>query len=315
MGEADRYSEFRQHTKRYRYLLGDDRNALVNLIIINIIFFLLLYSIKVGYQAFEKPDSKYLTSIFEYFALPAHLSVLSERPWTIFTWMFSEATFWSFFANMVWLWCFGSLLQSISGNTKIIPVYIYGGLAGALFFIAGFYLFMNTGDQTINIFLNGANASVMAVATAVVMLTPSYRILPDIRGGVPIWVLLAIYILIDVINIHNAALPWQLSHLGGALAGVLFVILLHKGWDGSLWMNRFYHTFMNLFNPSGRGNSKTARESLFYEKGNRNPYQKSPHITQQRVDEILDKINTKGYHFLTDEEKKILKKASEDNSL
>lgn len=83
MGEADRYSEFRQHTKRYRYLLGDDRNALVNLIIINIIFFLLLYSIKVGYQAFEKPDSKYLTSIFEYFALPAHLSVLSERPWTI----------------------------------------------------------------------------------------------------------------------------------------------------------------------------------------------------------------------------------------
>ncbi|MBK8710608.1 MAG: rhomboid family intramembrane serine protease [Niastella sp.] len=315
MGEADRYSEFKQHTKRYRYLLGDDRNALVNLLIINIIFFLLLYAIKVGYQAFEKPDSNYLSAIFEYFALPAHLSVLSERPWTIITWMFSEATFWSFFANMIWLWCFGSLLQSISGNTKIIPVYLYGGFVGGLFFIAGFYLFIHTGANNSNIFINGANASVMAVATAVVMLTPTYRILPEIRGGVPIWILLAIYIFIDVIKMYHAALPWQLSHLGGALAGVIFVILLHKGWDGSLWMNRFYHTLMNLFNPSGRGNNKTSRESLFYEKGNRSPYQKSPNITQQRVDEILDKINTKGYHFLTDEEKKILKKASEDNSL
>ena len=38
-------------------------------------------------------------------------------------------------------------------------------------------------------------------------------------------------------------------------------------------------------------------------------------VTQNRLDEILDKINQKGYHFLTDEEKSFLKKASEDEGL
>jgi len=36
-------------------------------------------------------------------------------------------------------------------------------------------------------------------------------------------------------------------------------------------------------------------------------------VTQQRIDEILDKINQKGYHFLTDEEKELLKRASEED--
>ena len=36
---------------------------------------------------------------------------------------------------------------------------------------------------------------------------------------------------------------------------------------------------------------------------------------QQRVDEILDKINQRGYHFLTEEEKEILKKAAEKDEL
>ena len=52
---------------------------------------------------------------------------------------------------------------------------------------------------------------------------------------------------------------------------------------------------------------------MFYNTGNRSPYSKQSIITQQRVDEILDKINNKGYQFLTDEEKQILKKAAEED--
>ena len=37
-----------------------------------------------------------------------------------------------------------------------------------------------------------------------------------------------------------------------------------------------------------------------------------PNVSQKRIDEILDKINQQGYRFLTDEEKEILKRASED---
>ena len=52
------------------------------------------------------------------------------------------------------------------------------------------------------------------------------------------------------------------------------------------------------------------QEKVFYKSDGRKPYHKTSNVTQQRVDEILDKINQKGYHFLTDEEKNILKRAA-----
>ena len=93
---------------------------------------------------------------------------------------------------------------------------------------------------------------------------------------------------------------------------VYSLLLLRKGKDGSVWMNRLYDWFINLFNPDKK--SKTSvKEKVFYNTGNRTPYSKQAIVTQQRVDEILDKINQKGFEFLTEEEKKILKKASEED--
>ena len=72
---------------------------------------------------------------------------------------------------------------------------------------------------------------------------------------------------------------------------------------------------MNLFDPNSRGQDTSLKEQVFYETGGRKPFSKSPNITQQRVDEILDKINQKGYQYLTEEEKSILKKAADDEAL
>ena len=57
---------------------------------------------------------------------------------------------------------------------------------------------------------------------------------------------------------------------------------------------------------------ESVKQQHFY-RASRKPYEKKPHFTQQHLDEILDKINQKGYHFLTDEEKEFLKKASEQD--
>jgi hypothetical protein len=44
------------------------------------------------------------------------------------------------------------------------------------------------------------------------------------------------------------------------------------------------------------------------------PYTKTAtNVTQQRIDDILDKINQKGYNSLTQEEKDILSRASKDD--
>jgi translation elongation factor EF-Ts len=57
---------------------------------------------------------------------------------------------------------------------------------------------------------------------------------------------------------------------------------------------------------------KKQTEKHFY-RNNRKPYEKIANITQQRLDEILDKINLHGYSFLTDEEKAFLERASNDD--
>jgi hypothetical protein len=37
------------------------------------------------------------------------------------------------------------------------------------------------------------------------------------------------------------------------------------------------------------------------------------HLTQQKVDEILEKIHQKGYHSLSEDEKEVLKRASKED--
>lgn len=309
MGESDRYSDYKK--PRMRLTLGQEGNALVGLLTINIIFFLLLRFIKVIYFYYQTAEKTFTTQILEYFQMPAQLTHLSERPWTILTYMFSHLEVMPILGNMLWLWAFGFILQELTGNRKLIPIYIYGGLVGAVVFILANYLIPPLKPQIDNAYLFGGNASVMAVAVATTTLVPNYRFLRNIGGGIPIWVLTLVYILIDFAGIgtHNAA--FNLAHLGGALAGFLFIYFLRKDKDASKWMNNLYDWFINLFNPNKKEYS--PKEKIFYKNEGRVPYKKSANLTQQRVDEILDKINQKGYHFLTDEEKNILKRAAEED--
>lgn len=316
MGESDRYQDYKR-LKRRRFSLGQDNNALMALFTINVIFFLLLLTIQVVYFFYQQTPLQYYTQVVQWFELPASLTKLSERPWTLLTYMFSDtgSGLMRILSNMLWLWAFGYILQEMAGNDKIIPIYIYGGLLGGIVFITANYLIPALRPYTADSALLGANASTMAVAMATTSLAPGYRFFTQLRGGIPIWVLMAIYIFIDFAGVASMSAAYSLSHLAGALAGFLFVVFLRRGQDGSVWMNRFYNWLINLFTPAKTATSKSVKEKIFYNTGNRNPFSKSSIITQQRIDEILDKINLKGYHFLTEEEKQILKKAAEDENL
>lgn len=316
MGESDRNhrNEGRQR-RRSRFTLGADSNALMALFAINVVFFLILMVIQVGVFVGEKTPEFFYTHIVQWFELPAGLSRLSERPWTILTYMFTETGGGIIrgITNMIWLWAFGYILQQMAGNDKIIPIYIYGGLAGAVFFIASHYILPPLAAAKESAGLLGANAGVMAVAMATTALEPNYRFFTQIRNGIPIWVLMTIYILIDFAGVAGFSAAYSLSHLGGAAAGFLFIVFLRRGKDGSVWMNRLYTKFITLFEP--KKITTAPKDDIFYNKGNRKPFTKTTNVTQKRVDEILDKINQKGYHFLTDEEKDFLKKAADNEEL
>lgn len=315
MGESDRYQDYRK-VKRRRFTLGHDNNALMNLFVLNVIFFLILLVLQVGYFFYQQTPQVYHSQVLPWFELPASLGKFAQRPWTILTYMFSDTAsngnLIRVISNMLWLWAFGYVLQELTANDKIIPIYIYGGILGGIFFIASNYLIPPLRPRVEQVALLGANAGTMAVAMATTALSPNHKFFTMIRGGIPIWVLMAVYLFIDLAGVASVSAAYSLSHLGGALAGFLFIALLKRGYDASAWMNWLYSRAMNLFTPPPQKPKHNVKDRVFYNTGNRKPYNKTSIVTQQRVDEILDKINQRGYQLLTDEEKDILRKAAEE---
>jgi membrane associated rhomboid family serine protease len=309
MGEADRYIGYRKRKVSF----GADGNALTILFSINAIFFILLWFLQIISYIIQSPVGTFESNMLTWFMMPAKFSSLAQKPWTIFTYMFTHTGFIVIITNMLWLWAFGAILQSIAGNRKLIPLYIYGGLAGAVAFISANYLMPSLRPAVDHSFIYGSNAATMAIAVATTALAPDYRFFRMLNGGIPIWVLTLLYVIIDFAGIAGGNAAYNIAHLAGAFTGFMFVFSLRKGSDWSIWMNNGYDWFINLFNPNKKKLSPQRRikEKVFYNTGNQKPFVKRSNITQQRIDEILDKINQKGYHLLTEEEKNILKRAGE----
>ncbi len=305
----------REERSRNKITLGQDGNALVNLIIINAILFALLGFIYVIYLVSNLDIAAYPKNILNWFLLPADINKLATRPWTVLTHMFTHQNLIHFVANMLWLWCFGYILQDIAGNRKLVPIYIYGGLAGAVFYILSYYIFPSLQSSLPSAMFLGANASVMAVAVSTTTVSPDYRIFPMINGGIPLWILTLVYVIIDFASIRAGDPAIYVAHVAGAGLGFMFIYQLRKGSDWSEWMNNFFDWLENLFNPDKKVKSKPVKPEYFYKVKESQPFKKTPNVTQKRVDDILDKINQKGIHFLTEEEKDILKRAANGDDL
>jgi membrane associated rhomboid family serine protease len=319
MGESDRYQDYR--ASRRRFTLGQPGNALFAILAINLVFFFLILISRVFYLYTHQGQGQQALAFdaIQWFALPANLTKLSETPWTLLTFMFSQGGLAPFtllitmLSTMLWLWAFGYILQDMSGNKFIFPIYIYGSLLGAVFFIIAVNAIVSLRLNNPNPYLYGAQTGTAAIAMAVTTLSPNYRLFRNIGNGIPVWVLTGLFVFINVLYAFSLTNANSFAILGGALAGVLFVALLRRGTDLSVWMINLYQWASNLSNPNKKNLKSTVKEKVFYNAGNRKPFNKTPNVTQQRVDEILDKISQKGFHFLTDEEKNILKRASEED--
>ena len=308
-----------QQNRKNSILLGQNNNALTWLIIINAVAFVIIYFTKVVYELSYQdgginPDVLFQKNVLDWLTLPATFDKLASRPWTLITYMFTHSGVLQLISTTLWLWGFGYILQDLAGNSKLIPIYLYGGFAGGLFFLLAVHTIPGLSHQiqTIQPFVTGG-ASVMAVAISTTILSPGYRIFPMINGGIPLWVLTLIFVIIQCVTIATTNGGDAIGYLGGGFTGFLFIHQMRRGRDWGNWMSTFMDWVDNLFNPEKKlAKEGDPKQKLFYKAGKK-PFVKKAVITQQRVDDLLDKINQKGYHFLTDEEKDFLKKASEQD--
>jgi membrane associated rhomboid family serine protease len=296
------------------YSLGDSQNSLTRLVTINLVVFITLALCR-AYFFFFYQDTAQIEVVFgkqilQWFALPGTWQQLLYRPWTLLSAMFTNVGVWMVLGHMLWLWAFGFIFQDLSGNRKIVALYLYGGLAGSLgYLLAASFLPAATGVAP----FFGSGPSIMAIAIATTMLSPYYRLFPQLMGGFPLWILTVVYVLISV-----ATKPLQqpisyLPLLAGGAMGFLFMQSIRMGYDLSEWMNRLFDGANNLFNPEKPRQKKSGIRDMHFYKATRKPYDKKPKLTQDRIDALLEKIHQQGMDSLTNEEKEFLERASQSN--
>ncbi|HVW16382.1 MAG TPA: rhomboid family intramembrane serine protease [Mucilaginibacter sp.] len=235
----------------------------------------------------------------EYLRLPSSLARLSHRFWTPLTYMFMHAGVFHILFNMLWLYWIGQIFEEYLSNKRTIGLYILGGLTGAFFFVF-FYnvlpLFANDPGLVAASTVVGASAAVMAIIVATATLLPNYTIFLMFLGPVKLkWIVLFI-IVIDFIGISGFNAGGELSHLGGALFGFIYIKQLQRGND---WVG----FFTNIF-------SKKSKLKVAAKNNSKNSVNKP---RQEEIDRILDKISQTGYESLSKQEKEILFRASKDN--
>jgi len=270
---------------------GSKLNLLIG---INIIVYLLI-NIPATFETLFFNSSVIGRFTDEYLLLPAYLPKLATHFWTPVTYMFMHAGIFHILFNMLWFYWFGQIFEEYLGKKRTLGLYLMGGLAGAFLFV----LCYNTVPLYTQIHaavgssLVGASASVMAIIVATATLLPDYTIPLILIGPVKLKWLALFFVIIDFLGITGMNAGGELSHLGGALIGFIYIKQLQNG-------NDMVGRMAAVFKPKptmkivSKNNSRNSNDLP----------------RQEEIDFILDKISRSGYDSLTRQEKEILFRAS-----
>jgi len=275
-------------------------SSLLRLIYINAAVFVLINIVIISMQLFRLDGSYILT----YLAVPADFKQLLFRPWTPASYMFLHESFWHILFNMLNLFWFGKIFLLFFSEKKLVGLYLLGGLLAALFYVAAFNIFPFYADGLQKSILLGASGSIMAIIVATAVKSPNMELQLMFIGGIKLKFIAIGVVLISAFGITSNNGGGQIAHLGGALAGYLFVVSLQQGRDLTKGLNWMLDAINNLFRPRKlkvKPNKTRNRSTMSDADFNINKARKMDQINQ-----ILDKIKTSGYESLSAEEKKRL---------
>ncbi len=245
------------------------------------------------------PLEYYINYIFALYPLHHGFGV-----WQLITYMFMHANFMHLLFNMLALWMFGMELENTWGSRKFILYYLICGLGAAFTQLFISPMFGAAGPTV------GASGAIYGVLIAYGILFPDRPIFIYFLLPIKARYFVILYILIELFSGVTGTQDGvaHFAHLGGAAVGFIMLMLDQRGIE---WKRLFPRKSPRYVQPmyhytSPRVSSREDISDATYEdlsKGEGGP-------NQQRLDEILDKINQSGYQSLTEEEKQFLFEAS-----
>jgi membrane associated rhomboid family serine protease len=224
--------------------------------------------------------------------------------------MFLHIDFWHILFNMLWLFWFGKIFLEFMDSRQLLVTYLVGGLAGGVLYILAFNafpVFRNVLPESLAL---GASASVMAIVTAISFYAPNYSVQLILIGRVKIIYMALILFVIDFFAIPSGNAGGHLAHIGGALWGFSYVLMIKHGVLGPVFgrSGDIFTRMIKFFRPGkmhvSHKDPETRRSMTDDE------YNLEKNIQQKRIDSILEKISKGGYDSLTREEKELLFKSS-----
>ena len=225
-----------QQVQSQKPLLGADNNTLVALLAINLVAYVMLGLIKTIYYLESLPLEQFYAQIFNPFILS---NQWINTPWALLTYNWVHDGFWLLFANMIWLSLFSYTLQINGANKHLFPIYFYSGLVGAIIYIVS-----GTSQP-----LMGAGVSITAIVIAATALIPKYKFLSNIVGGLSLWIVGILYLLLNGYLLKDSSISVIVSTLAGGCTGLFYIVLLKRGIDLGKWMHQLLQLLNNSLAP------------------------------------------------------------------
>lgn len=271
------------------------------LLLVNVGIWIMVAFANLFLWLYKSPGTNLLV---RWLSVPADWTELIRRPWTVVTYMFLHERFWHLFFNVWMLWFGGMIFTRFLSQKQLALTYGLGGLVGALFFVLAYNLFPVFETVKNTAVAMGASASVLAILVAAATYKPDYGLNLLLFGQLKFKWLAIAFVVIDLLSISAENPGGHIAHLGGAVFGFVYGLVLRK----------------SLGQPSEpkRKRRKPKMEYTPYEEIHDEPkvprsdeeYNHQKAERERDVDAILDKIAKDGYASLTAEEKEFLFKNS-----
>ncbi len=264
------------------------------LIIVNlVIFFVDLFLTKQGQERGPIKDAG---------AFAIQSGILDGQVWKFLTFQFIHDSLGHVAFNCVGIYFFGPWMENWWGSRRFSIFYLLCGAAGAAFYsLLVFIRFLPDDYQT---GLVGASAGIYGILIGVAVIAPNLRVrllIPPVELSIRTMAMLVLGIaVVSILLGLGGNEGGEAGHLGGAILGFILV----KG--------RLLLAKRKVAPTIRRARPSTSPQS--YGEPKLRPRTEIDLAASSEIDRILDKISQHGFQSLTDEERGLLRKASESHS-
>ena len=281
-------------------------NSLMQLIYINVGIFLLVHISAVFLKLF---NFEVIGFVDNYMQLPSSWADFLHKCWTLITYMFLHLKIWHIVFNMLMLFWFGQIFLQSFSKKQLIGLYLLGGIAGGLFYVLCYSVLPFFADKSA--ILCGASASVTAIIIAAAFAVPNMPLRLLFIGEIKLKYIAFASVLLSVLGVTGDNAGGEIAHLGGAVMGWLWFVLLKKNVDLARPFDKIITFFVDVFDFDKKRERKMKPKMKFHYVKSDAEYNQERARNNAEMDKILDKIRLNGYATLSEKEKKRLFDISE----